>query len=43
MAGFLPLDRKVSDAEREGKPPFVASTELREAGENIIKQVMSNG
>lgn len=41
MAGFLPLDMKVSDAEREGTPPFVASTELREAGENIIKQVMS--
>lgn len=42
LAGFLPLDSRVSDAEREGVPPFVASTELREAGENIIRKVMGD-
>ncbi len=36
FAGFLPLDLKVSNAEREGVPPFVASAELRQAGEEII-------
>ncbi|MEW6327233.1 MAG: AAA family ATPase [Thermodesulfobacteriota bacterium] len=39
FAGFLSLDLKVLEAEREGIPPFVASAELRQEGENIINRI----
>ncbi len=40
MAGFLPLDPKVLDAEREGIPPFEASEGLRKAGETVLNNVL---
>ncbi|MFH1147201.1 MAG: ArsA-related P-loop ATPase [Pseudomonadota bacterium] len=41
VVGFMPLDPKVLDGERQGIPPFEASPALRQAGENLLKKVLS--
>lgn len=41
LAGFLPMDMKVLEGERDGLPPFVASAELKQAGREIIANLFA--